>query len=387
MGSDKIDNYMYLSQLSGEGVYVLDGELVYGKAVGAIPNSAIKWEESEQLDVGVDIKLLNNKLDISSDYFIKTTNDLLIGNIPVSGILGVAAPGAAGPTINAGTVRNSGFEFAIGFRGHVARDFKYRINYNLTTLKNEVLEVNNSTGTIAGGEYGVGQPSPARMKVGQPIGYFFGYKTDGVFQTQQEVDSYLSQIELGAEAAPGDLKYVDVNKDGKLTAADRTNIGNPIPDFTMGLNLSMDYKGFDFVASAFASVGNDMIRNYERAQPNVNLHRRNLNRWTGTGTSNEVPRLTNGATTNKIFSDYYVEDASYLRIQNIQLGYTIPARLSKVIYMDKIRLYTGVSNLYTFTNYTGFDPAASSGEPIGSGIDYGFYPAARTYNFGLNLNF
>jgi TonB-dependent starch-binding outer membrane protein SusC len=387
LGSDKIGDYQYISQLSGEGTYVLDGILVNGKAVGASPNPAVKWEESEQFDVGLDFTFLKNKIDLYTDYFIKTTNNLLIGNIPVSGILGVAAPGAAGPTVNAGTVRNSGFEFALGYRGNITKDLNFRINYNLTTLKNEVLEVNNGSGFVAGGSFGVGQPLPARMEVGLPIGYFYGYKTDGIFQTQEEVDEHPSQTALGATAAPGDLRFVDVNGDQKIDSNDRTNIGDPIPDLIMGLNITLNFKGFDFVAYAYSSIGNEMVRNYERTQPYANKLSTNLNRWTGTGTGNTVPRLTTAATANTIFSDYYVEDASFARIQNIQLGYTIPSRITGKIKVDQLRFFTSVSNLYTFTKYTGYDPAASTGSPIGSGFDSGFYPAARTYTFGLNLNF
>lgn len=387
LGSDKIPSYQYISQLDGEGDYVLDGAIVYGKAVGASPNPEIKWEQSEQFDVGADFKLFNNRLDINTDYFIKKTNNLLISNIPVSGILGVGAPGAAGPTVNAGTVKNSGFEFAIGFRGGKAEGLSYSVNYNLTTLKNEVLEVNNGPGFVEGGVFGVGQPAPARMEVGYPIGYFYGYKTDGIFQTQAEVDAHPSQIALGAEAVPGDIRYVDVNNDGELTADDRTNIGDPIPDMTMGLNISLDYKGFDFVAYAYASIGNDMVRNYERTQPNVNQLSYRLDRWTGAGTSNEVPRVTTAATANNILSEFYVEDASFLRLQNVQLGYTLPEDFTRKFYVGSLRLFGSISNLFTLTDYKGYDPAASSGAPIGSGFDPGFYPAARTYTFGLNLNF
>lgn len=387
LGSDKIADYQYISQLSGEATYVFDNTLVNGTAVGASPNPAIKWEESEQFDVGLDVKLFNNRLDINTDYFIKTTNNLLIGNIPVSGILGTAAPGAAGPTVNAGTVRNKGFEFAVGFRGNITNDFSYDVNYNMTTLKNEVLEVNNGSGFVEGGSFGVGQPSPARMEVGFPIGYFYGYKTDGLFQNQEEVDAHPSQLALGAEASPGDIRFVDINKDGVLNTDDRTNIGDPIADFNMGLNITLNYKGFDFVAYAFSSIGNEMVRNYERTQPNANKLSYNLNRWTGSETSNNVPRLTTAATSNTIFSDFYVEDASFVRLQNVQLGYTLPASLTEKIKISKLRLFTSVSNLVTLTNYTGYDPAASSGAPIGSGFDSGFYPAARTYTLGLNFNF
>ena len=387
LGSDKIGDYQYISQLNGEATYVLDGELVNGTAVGALPNSSIKWEQSEQFDAGFDLKLLNNRIDLNADYFIKTTNNLLIGNIPVSGILGIAAPGAASPTANAGTVRNMGVEFAVGYRGSFSEDIGYRINYNITALQNEVLEVDNGSGFIEGGSFGVGQPAPSRMEVGFPIGYFYGYKTDGIFQSQEEVNNHPSQAALGAEAQPGDIRFRDMNSDGVIDSDDRTNLGDPIPDFVMGLNISFSFKDFDFVAYTYASIGNEIVRNYERTQPYANKLSYTLDRWTGPGTSDRVPRVTTAATANNVFSDFYVEDGSFVRLQNIQLGYTLPESITQRVRIDEVRFFTGVNNLLTLSNYTGFDPAASSGAPVGGGIDAGFYPAARVYTFGLNLNF
>jgi len=385
LGSDKIDDYQYISQLNGEGVYIFNDTLVTGQAVGALPNPEVKWEQSEQFDIGLDLQFYGDKLNFAMDYFNKRTNDLLIGNIPVSGIFGVHAPGASGPTVNAGTVRNRGFEFAVGHQNTV-KDFNYNINFNFTTLNNEVLEVNNGTGFVEGGSFGVGQPMPARMEVGLPIGYFYGYRTDGVFQSQQEVDAHPSQVALGAEAQPGDIRYVDVNEDGVINSDDRTNIGDPIPDIIMGLNFTLKYRGFDLVTYFYASIGNDIVRNYERAQPNVNRMSYTLDRWTGPGTSNEVPRVTTAATANNVFSEYYVEDGSYLRLQRIALGYRIPEATTMKIGIKEVRFFVAVNNLFTVTKYIGYDPAASSGQPIGAGFDSGFYPAARVYTFGLNLN-
>jgi TonB-linked SusC/RagA family outer membrane protein len=387
LGNDQIGNNLYLGLLNGEATYVFDGTLINGTAIGVLPNPDLQWEEAKKFDVGMDFKLFNNKVDITADYFIDTRDNLLISNIPVSGILGTSAPGGGSPTVNAGSVENRGFEFAIGYQETVSDNFKFKINYNVTTLKNEVLEVNNSTGFLEGGSFGVGQPAPSRMEVGLPIGYFYGYQTDGIFQNQAEVNAHPSQIALGANAAPGDIRFVDVNGDGVLNANDRTNIGNPIPEVTMGLNLNLNYKNLDFVAYAFASLGNDMVRNYERTLSDVNRLNYVLDRWTGEGTSNTVPRVTTAATSNNVFSDYFVEDASYVRIQNIQLGYTLPQSFLDKAGFTKIRLYTGINNLYTFTKYRGYDPGASSGAPIGGGIDFGFYPVPRTYIVGLNVNF
>ncbi|WP_281234513.1 SusC/RagA family TonB-linked outer membrane protein [Flavobacterium gelatinilyticum] len=396
LGNDQIPNNGFLSLLTGEATYVFNGALVNGVATGQIPNPDLKWEEARKFDVGFDLRLLDDKISIVTDYFIDTRKDLLIPRIPVSGITGIGAPGADPPTMNAGTVRNSGLEFAIDYREKFSDSFSMSIGYNVTFLKNEVLEVNNGTGFIEQGSFGVGQPAASRMEKGKPIGYFYGYKTDGIFQNQAEVDAHPSQQALGAKASPGDIRFVDVNGDGVIDTKDKTNIGDPIADATMGFNVQLNYKNLDFAVYAFASVGNDMVRNYERVLPDANRLDYVLDRWTGEGTSNTVPRVTTGATSNNVLSDYFVEDASYLRIQNVQLGYTLDPQVTQKAGITKLRLYAGVNNLYTFTKYKGFDPGASFGptnkdgvsqSPIGAGIDYGFYPIPRTYIMGLNINF
>jgi len=187
---------------------------------------------------------------------------------------------------------------------------------------------------------------------------------------------------------PGDLKFVDTNGDGEITAEDRTNIGDPIPNATFGLNIGFEYKNIDFSANAFASVGNDMIRDYERKDLYANRGTYMLDRWQGTGTSNFVPRATSGASINTdVFSDFYVEDASFLRLQNVQLGYTFGEKINTSLGIDKLRLYLSGNNLFTITDYLGFDPSANSGNPLGGSIDKGFYPVAASYLLGINLNF
>jgi TonB-linked SusC/RagA family outer membrane protein len=387
LGNDQIPNNGYISQLNGEATYVFNDVLVNGFAVGQIPNSNLKWEEARKFDVGLDLRFLQNKISFVADYFIDTRADLLIPFIPVSGINGAAAPGSNSPTINAGTVRNTGLELALDYKNKFSDSFSLSVGYNVTFLKNEVLEVNNGIGYLEGGSFGVGQQPPSRMEVGKPIGYFYGYKTDGIFQNQAEVSAHPSQLSLGAEASPGDLRFVDVNGDGILNANDRTNIGDPIPSATMGFNVQMNYKNFDFAMYTFASVGNDMVRNYERNLTDVNRLNYVLDRWTGEGSTNSTPRVTTGATGNSNFSSFFVEDASYARIQNIQLGYALENKFIEKAGLSKVRLYAGVNNLYTFTKYKGFDPGASSGAPLGGGIDNGFYPIPRTYLLGLNINF
>ncbi len=314
LGNDRIPAYRFVSLLNGEGTYIFDGTEYFGVASGGIANPEIKWEKQRTLDIGLDLKILDNKVDITADYFIRRTEDLLV--IPeVSGMLGVGGP----PVVNGGEVENKGFEFAIGYSNNFSDDFKLSLNYNLTYLENEVLSVNTNTGVLEGGAFGIGQPAPSRMEAGFPIGYFYGYQTDGIFQSQAEIaNSAVGDI----APEPGDFRYVDQNGDNVINEDDKVNIGDPLPDFTMGLNLSIDYKNFDFSAYAFASIGNDIVRNYENNNPLTNSAIYRLDRWTGPGTSNSSPRATGGTSPNIVFSDYYVEDGSFVRLQNVQLGYT-----------------------------------------------------------------
>ena len=386
LGNDQIEPDKYRSLLTGEATYVFDGSMINGIAVGPLSNPNVKWEESEKIDFGIDMNLFNDKVTFVADYFNDTRKDLLIVAVPVTGAAGGGAPGAGMPTINAGSVKNYGYEFAIGYKDNVSDKLSFDINYNVTFLKNKVTEVNNSTGFVSGGNFGE-STLISRMEVGQPIGFFYGYKTDGIFQNQAEIDAHPSQIELGANAAPGDIRFVDMNGDGLINTDDRTTLGDPIPAATMGLNLQLNYKGFDFSAFTYASIGNEMVRNYERNAALGNRLNYTLDRWTGEGTSNSVPRVTTGATANGNFSDYFVEDASFIRIQNIQIGYTLDNKIFGKSGITRARIYTAVNNLYTFTKYKGYDPAASSGAPLGSGIDYGFYPTPRTFMLGANINF
>ena len=381
IGNDRIPGFRFLSILNGEAEYVFNNQLAQGIAVGPVANPEIRWEKQIPLDIGLDVELFN-KVTITADYFKKRTEDLLV-SAQTSGIIGVAAPGSSVPVINAGTVENEGLEFSIGYKETVSEDFNFNVNYNFTTLRNNVTFVGNSTGIIEGGSFGVGQEPPSRMEAGFPIGYFYGYKTDGIFQTQADVNAHATQL----NAAPGDLRFVDTNGDGVIDADDRTNIGDPIADVTMGLNLSFNYKRFDFNAYAFASIGNEIVRNYERNLPLTNRPTYFLDRWTGPGTSNTSPRVTTGATGNNLFSDFYVEDGSFLRLQSVQLGYSVGQETLEKLQFSKLRFYVTGSNLFTLTKYRGYDPTTSNGAPIGGGIDQGFYPSPKTFLFGMNVTF
>ena len=382
LGNDRIGDYRFVSTLTGEGTYFFGGNgaenEVIGKATGAISNPEIKWEKQKTLDIGVDMRMLDNKLDITADYFKRRTEDLLVSP-RVSSLLGTGAP----PFVNAGTVENTGLEFAIGYSDNLSDNLKFSVKYNVTAIKNEVISVSGEGEYLEGGAFGVSQPAMSRMEAGFPLGYFVGYKTDGIFQNQGEIDN--SAI-TNLETNPGDFKFVDQNNDGVIDLDDRVNLGNPIPDATMGLNISLDYKNFDFSAYAFASLGNEIVRNYERNQQLVNKPIWYLDRWTGEGTSNTSPRHTIGASPNTNFSDFYVEDGSFVRLQNVQLGYTFSSEKENPTF-DKFRIYITASDLVTLTKYRGYDPTVGNGAPIGGGIDNGFYPSASRFLLGVNVKF
>ena len=402
IGSDKIQLFGYTSLLTGEATYDPGNateipDLLNGVAIGLIGNPNIKWEEQVTKNLGFDTSLFNNKLSISADIYSKVTEDLLIAP-DGSGVLGAAAPGSNLPIVNAGSVENKGVEFSISYNDNLSEDFNFNVGFNFTTLQNEVLSVDvGGNGIVNGGEFGVGisQTGIARMQAGMPMGYFYGYQTNGIYQTQAEIDALNANAPAAAidgqyhdGVAPGDLKFVDTNGNGYIDPDDRTNLGDPLADITMGFNIGFTYKNIDFSANAFASIGNDMVRDYERKDLYANRGTYMLERWQGTGTSNTVPRAVAGASVNTdLFSDFYVEDASFLRLQNVQIGYSFNAKVLSNLGLDKFRIYLSGNNLYTLTDYLGYDPSASNGAPIGSGIDKGFYPVASSYLLGINLNF
>ena len=400
IGNDRIPGFVYVSVLDGEAVYsdnneTSEDDLLRGVAEGKLSNPAVVWEKQKTSNFGLDLALLDNKLSLSIDAYERKTEDLLV-TPQASGVLGIAAPGSSPPTVNAGTVSNKGLEFSFAYSDNLNDELDYNLGFNISTVENEVLFVASKNGFEQGGDWGIGLGViPSRMEAGYPIGYFYGFKTDGIYQNQSEIDALDDNAPLDLDVNPGkyhagakvgDLKFVDVNGDGYISDEDKTYIGDPIPDFTMGFNLGFNYKNFDFSTSAYASIGNDMVRDYERQAFGANRGTYMYKRWRGEGTSNTIPRASDGSSiNNKYFSDYFVEDASYLRIQNVQLGYTANDTLISRFGVDSLRMYISINNLYTFTNYYGFDPSASSGSPIGAGIDKGFYPVSRSFLFGLNI--
>ncbi|GAB2614253.1 SusC/RagA family TonB-linked outer membrane protein [Belliella aquatica] len=384
-GNDQIGLFRYRGLLNGSATYVFNDLIVNGAAIGNTSNPDLKWETTFQTNIGLDFSLFQN-IDFTANYFIKNTKDLLF-QPDVSALLGSYGPGGSPPVINAGDVLNRGLELELGYGSNRKTGVNFRFDYNITFLKNEVTAVPEGFEFIPGAGFGVGGNVATRFQKGFPIGYFVGYQTDGIFQTAEEIASS-SVSQPGAE--PGDLRFVDQNGDGVINFgddSDRTMIGSPIPNMIMGFNFNVDFKGFDLGANVYAALGQDIIRNYERQQPFANQLAYNIDRWTGPGTSNEVPRLTTGATRNTVFSDFYVEDGSFVRLRNVQLGYTIPSTISQKIGIQYFRFYLAANNLVTLTRYQGFDPDVGSGNPLFAGVDNGIYPQARTFMAGLNIKF
>jgi TonB-linked SusC/RagA family outer membrane protein len=377
LGNDNINPQFAL--ISTFPSYTFDGSIINGSALGSVPNDDVSWENQVQMNLGIDTRLFDNKLSITVDYFKKTVDDLLFAP-NLSLYLGTPSF----PTTNIGKTQSTGLDASISYNTTIGKDFNISTNLNFTTSNNEVLEINNGDKYIWGAGYGIPYTPIVRFEEGYSPGYFFGYKTDGIFQTQAEVSSHATQN----GAAPGDIRFVDINLDGIIDDSDRTEIGDPFADFTIGWNLAVDYKNFDFSVFTYASVGNDIYRAYERNLNYTNRFASTLDRWTGAGTSNSEPRVSFiDSNNNRRASDRYIEDGSYLRIKNIQLGYTFPESITNQIGFDEIRAYTQVKNLLTLTEYSGYDPEISNGGVLNTGIDIGTYPQPRIWSMGLNIKF
>ena len=386
-GNDQIANFAYRALLNGEGDYVFGGNTIFqGVAIGTPSNPDLKWETTRQFNIGIDLQL-SNIIDFSVNYFVKNTNDLLF-QPSVSALMGSYGPGGYPPYVNAGDVSNKGVEFELAFATDPNKILGMNVNFNFTYINNEVKSVPSGVDFLPGAGFGVGGNTATRFEAGFPIGYFIGYQTDGIFQTQEEIDNSLVK-QAGAQV--GDLRFVDIDGDGEINFSnntDKTNLGSPIPKFMFGSVLGFNVFGLDISANLYASLGHKIVRNYERQQPYANQLDYVLDRWTVDNPSNEVPVVTTSINRNGVFSDFYVEDGSYLRLRNIQIGYVLPKKICEKFGTDFVRFYLAANNLFTITNYMGYDPdiGATQGT-LSGGMDYGFYPQAKTIMGGVNIKF
>ena len=386
-GNASIANFQYLStiKLDDSAGYPFSGEtaLDTGAVGDVLANPNVSWEKSQQTDIGLDARFFGSRLGIAVDAYIKDTKDWLV-DAPIASVYGLKAP-----YINGGNVRNTGVEFAVDWSKNTV-EFNYGINLNGAFNKNRVTQIANSEGIIHGDANVLSQGTTEmyRAQVGYPIGFFWGYKTAGVFQNEAQVSATSAKY---PDAKPGDLIIVDTDGDGDIDTDDRTMIGDPNPDFNAGLNFWLSYKGFDFSVSGYGAFGQQIAKSYRSFgdRPADNYTTEFLyDTWKGEGTSNRLPILTGGSNRNWLnISDIYIENGDYFRISNVTLGYDF-GRIIRSKWVGKCRLYVAAQNLYTITKYSGMDPEIGYGRSDWcSGIDLGFFPSPRTFLVGINLQF
>lgn len=394
LGNQSIPNFQYLNTLTSDQIeYTLgtgNQAAAAGIIVQSLANPDIKWEATTQKDLGIDASLLDGRVNITADYYQRETSDMLV-NIPVP-----ISMGAPNNSIlrNAGGMKNSGFEFSLGYR-HSTGKFNWSADANFSTLKNEVTSLGQNGRPIVNSFNEGANNAATQTEVGETVAYFWGYKADGIFQDQQEIDA----SPMKGTVIPGDRRYVDVNGDGKIDGTDRTNLGNGLPKLIYGGTLRASFKGFDASILLQGQAGNKIannnlrflydIRNFN-GQGVQNVAQVMMDRWTGPGTSNTMPRLAYFTSSdNNRFSDVYVENGAFLRCRNAQIGYTIPQSISKKAGIERLRIYLAAQNLFTVTKYSGFDPevGSRSQNALNTGTDQGRYPVAKVMMGGLNISF
>ena len=392
-GNQSIPNFIYSSQIAYvfPGYFFGDTKPVSGTTAypAKVTNPDIKWETSEQLNFGIDAQLFDSRLGITFDWYKKTTKDWLV-EAPILGTFGAGAP-----YINGGNVENKGIELSVNWNDKVG-DFKYGITISGAKNKNRVTKLANAEGIIHGSSNVLSQGTSeiSRVQVGQPIGFFYGFQTAGIMQNQDEADAYLTPAGTPYfnDQRPGDIRFVDQNRDGLIDEADKVYLGNPNPDIELGIQLNFEYKGIYLNTTMAGKLGMQVMQSYRSFADNFDQNYTStiFNRWHGEGTSNTMPRLsaTSHRNTNYI-SDIFMHSADYLRINNLTLGYDFSKLLSNVKFISNLKLYAAVNNLYTFTKYDGMDPEVRFGHDSSwaSGIDLGLYPQARTVMFGLSADF
>ncbi|MVZ66226.1 SusC/RagA family TonB-linked outer membrane protein [Sphingobacterium sp. DK4209] len=372
---NSLPNYAFANSVAQNIVYPMGDRVTQGHAPTSLGNENLKWESTKETEVGIDFTGFNNRINIAAGYYDKRTMDMLL-RVPVADYLGIQTA----PFVNGGDVRNHGFEFMIGYNNGNSEGIRYEVSFNLARNINEVTKLSNQQAALFSGSY-------SRTAVGEPIASFYGYVMDGIFQTIDEVKAHATQA---PSTAPGDIRYKDLNNDGIINQSDRTTIGNPWPDFNYGINGRVSWNNFD-MSLAFNGVwGNELIAHWKYFTHGSNFYNYDtemFNAWKGAGTTNEYPRLNvNDPNNNMRPSSYYVEDGSYLRLQNAQLGYTFPTAFSG--HVKNLRVYASGQNLLTFTKYRGYDPEIGApSTPLSLGVDNGFYPQPRIVTLGLGFGF
>ena len=404
LGNQEIgDNYYPTISVVGSGMNYLQGNNIwFGQMpyVNAVSPTNLTWENTETYNIGLDLSLLNGRLTMTADAYVKNTNDVLLP-IPYAGSAGISGFSIQ----NAGKIRNKGFEFAVNYRGSIKDKFNYYVGANISTDKNEVIKI--STGgdnmTISGySAHGQGGRGINMFQEGHAMSYFNLIETDGIFRSAEEIENYRTAdgklIQPGAQV--GDVRYKDWNGDGSITTDDQHDVGSPFPDMTFGLRLGGDLNNFDFNLFFDGTVGNK-IYNYPRYRLesgnfNGNYSTTLANSWRPDNQNTDMPRfsVTDGADNKWAYTDRWLEDGSYIRLKTLDIGYTLPKQLLKKIKLENVRIYTSIENLFTLTKYSGYTPdLGESGVDLGTtynvftrGIDQGRYPLPRTFSFGIQVN-
>ncbi|MDO6737157.1 TonB-dependent receptor [Wenyingzhuangia sp. 2_MG-2023] len=384
-GNDNIGDFQYLSTVGGGRDYTIGttGSVTIGSSPDAPSNPDLKWEETSQLNIGFDSRLFQ-RFNVAFDWYKKETTGIL-QSVTIPGYVGAVGS----PTGNVADMKNTGIDLEVGYNKQF-NEVNFSLNGNVSYLENEVTFLGNGVDFLSGGESIQSSTYPiTRTQVGQAVNSFYGFKTNGIFQNQAEIDAYVnsSGTVIQPNARPGDFKWKDLDDDGNIDADDRTFLGSSIPKFTFGITLNMDYKNFDFMVFAQGASGNKIFQGLRRLDiENANYQTTALGRWVGEGTSNSFPRLTSNDSNNNFSnpSDFYLEDGDYLRFKTIQVGYTVPSKIVSKYHIDKLRIYFTAENLFTFTKYSGYDPEIGGGV---FGIDRGYYPQAKTNQIGINLQF
>lgn len=377
-----LSNYAHITRMK-TGQYVFNGNEVSTIYPLVMPSPNIKWETVKQANVGFDVALVKQRLNLTFDAYIKNTTDMLV---PMAVPITSGYSDTSVPMINAGKMQNKGWELTISSQ-NMKGDFEWYTDFNVSFNKNKVKKLNDGTPL---GFNTINMSFAQRHVEGQPGGSFYGFVTDGLFQNWDEVNNYALQ-QQGADpytsTAPGDIRFKDLNNDGVINDDDRTLIGNPSPEWTFSMNNTFAYKNFDLEVFLQGVAGNDILNGNRIWQEGMSVIQNQttkvLNRWTGEGTSNSVPRAVfSDPNQNTRLSDRWVENGSYLRLKTLTLGYTLPQKLTERMYLSNVRFYFSGHNLLTLTKYSGFDPEVSVG-----GVDLGTYPVTRNYSFGVNVSF
>jgi TonB-linked SusC/RagA family outer membrane protein len=422
IGNQDIGDYQFEASMNSYNNYVLNDKVVTGVGPSIFANSSIQWETTIQTDLGMDLGLFNNKLNFTADYYIKETEGMLV-KVPIAGSNGFRDEA---PYQNSGSVSNKGLELSLGYK-NLEGDFKYSVTGNFSYLKNEVLSIGDGGIPITSGVVESEKGGITRTDVGQPIGAFYVYRTDGLYRSQEDIDAMNKLLPSGKYtrfaffAQPGDIRYKDLNNDGNLTSEDREFAGSPIPKFEYGLTINIDYKGFDLNIFLQGVYGNKiynenrvwtegMFANWNASTVTLDRYRAKdttITSITGDGrkiqifypanTDTDVPRAIVADPNKNALkgSDRFLEDGSYLRLKTLTLGYTLPKSVVSKIKLSRVRLYVTGQNLLTFTKYTGYDPEIGSNQVgdsngpvnLSRGIDNGYYPQPRTILGGIQIGF